>query len=120
MTLSVDDDRLTVLDAAGRLRFDRTLEDLDDVLLDSKTIERVQENSGGLAELRFINAIVGPTINESRIELVTYDKVLALTEHYTSSIDATDWYAKIRRFLRKHGWVPLFDRPEDDGETDTE
>jgi hypothetical protein len=114
MTLRVRNDRLRVVDARGRLRFDCTLEELDDVLLDTKTIERVQENPTAAPGAHFINATVGPAIDTSRIELVTYDEVLPLTEHYTSSIDATDWYTKIRRFLRKNGWVALLDRDEEE------
>lgn len=42
--------------------------------------------------------------------LVAANQRIPLTDHYTSSIDATDWFSKIRRFLRQHGWTPLDER----------
>jgi hypothetical protein len=88
------------------------LADLYDVSLDSKTVERVQESVGGIPELRFINSTVAPAVDESRIELETRDGSIFLTEHRVSHLDASDWSNKIRRFLRKNGWVPEDERPE--------
>lgn len=112
MTLVVAGGELTVKDARDQTVLECSLEELDDVMLDTRTIERVQETPGALAELRFINSTVGPAIDESRIVLITAHDELHLTERYTSSIDATDWYSKLRKFLRAHGWIPLLDRPE--------
>ncbi|HEX6272749.1 MAG TPA: hypothetical protein VFZ53_06915 [Polyangiaceae bacterium] len=87
------------------------LEDLHDVSLDSKSVERVQE-AGPMPELRFINSTVAPAVDESRIELETRDGSVFLTEHRVSNLDASEWSNKIRRFLRKNGWVPEDERPE--------
>ena len=108
--LTVDGDTLSVTDGRGRPLLEVSLDELESVVLDVKTIERVQENMGGLPEVRFINATVGPSIDTARIELSTQDETITLTERYTSSIDATDWLSKIRRFLRSHGWLPLAER----------
>ncbi len=87
------------------------LDALLEVSLDTKTIQRVQENvSSGIPDLRFVDSRVGPEIDTSRIELVLGKHSIFLTDEYLSSTDATDWFGKIRRFLRKNGWVPRDER----------
>lgn len=109
--LTVRSGQLVVCDGSGQELLNIPLDHLEDVSLDTKTIQRVQENlSSGMPELRFIDSRVGPAIDNSRIELVTTNQVLKLTEHHTSSTDATEWFAKIRQFLRKQGWRPLEER----------
>jgi hypothetical protein len=104
-------DRLTLTDRKGQTILDARILDISDVTLDTRTIQKVQENlSSGMPELRFIDARVGPGIDEARIEIRCGDRVLPLTEQRTSHIDASDWFAKIRRFLRRNGWVPLDER----------
>jgi hypothetical protein len=110
-TLRVAESRLFVTDADGRLLLKVKLSRLRDVTLDTKTIQKVQENlSSGIPDLRFIDSRVAPAIDNSRIELVTARETVVLTEHYTSSTDASDWFTKIRRFLRKNGWQPWDER----------
>jgi hypothetical protein len=111
-TLSVEDSLLVVVDAAGHELLHVPLDELEEVALDTKTIQRVQESitSGGIPDIRSIHSPIGPGIDNSRIELITANEVIPLTDHYTSSIDATDWFSKIRRFLRKNGWTPLDER----------
>jgi len=85
--------------------------DLEEVTLDTKTIQKVQENmASGVPDLRFIDSRVGPGIDNSRIALVTAEAEVLLTEYYTSSFDATEWFSKIRRFLRRNGWQPMDER----------
>ncbi|MEZ4439670.1 MAG: hypothetical protein R3B72_11310 [Polyangiaceae bacterium] len=105
-TLRVRDGRLAVIDRLGRVLVDEALDDVLEVELDTKTVEKVTENPSGPAELRFINATVSPAVDTSRIQLVLADREYRLTDHYTSNIDATDWNRQIRRFLRRHGWTP--------------
>jgi hypothetical protein len=102
-----------VLYMGGRRRPGRTeisLQDLCDVSLDTKTIERVQENPTGFPELRFINSTIGPKIDTARIELETRDGSIFLTEHRVSYLDSSEWANKLRRFLRRQGWVPEDER----------
>lgn len=102
---------LVVRDHAGTVLLDAPMEEIGHVSLDTKTIENVQESmASGMPELRFVQSQVGPAIDNSRIEIHHGDSVLLLTEEYTSNIDASDWALKIRRMLRKHGWVPLSER----------
>jgi hypothetical protein len=87
-----------------------TLDELEDVVLDTKTVEYVQEATSGVPELRFINARVGPAIDIARIELETPEGSIFLTEGFVSHTDAVEWFQKVRRFLRQHGWVPMDER----------
>lgn len=90
----------------------RTIElaDLLEVYLDTKTIQRVQESPGPIPDLRFINATVSGEHDSSRIGLELEHETLFLTEERVSHTDANEWFSKIRRFLRKHGWVPEDER----------
>ena len=38
-------------------------------------------------------------------------ETLFLTKERLSHLDANEWFSKIRRFLRQHGWVPEDERP---------
>ena len=110
-TLSVQNGHLIVTDARSHAIFSKGLDELLNVTLETKTIQKVQENmSSGIPDLRFIDSRVGPSIDNCRIELVTRDEVVTLTDFFTSSIDANDWFSKIRRFLRQNGWRPLDER----------
>jgi hypothetical protein len=109
--LEIEASRLRVTRGESELLLDVPLEELLDVSLDSKTIQRVQENAGhAMPELRFVDPVVGPPIEESRIVFETLDGSVLLNENFTSNIDATDWFGKIRRYLRKNGWVPEDER----------
>ncbi|WP_394824843.1 hypothetical protein [Pendulispora albinea] len=88
------------------------LDDLMDVTLDTKTIQRVQDGGSAIPAVRFIESQVGPEIETARVVLVARDQPCSvwLTEEYISHLDATEWFGKIRVFLRKHGWVPEDER----------
>jgi len=111
-TFTIESSNLIVVDAAGHELLSVTLDELEEVTLDTKTIERYQESvsSGGIPEVGFVPGRVGMAIDNSRIELVTAKDVIPLTDFFTSSIDATDWFSKIRRFLRQNGWTPVGER----------
>lgn len=108
-TLRVEKGTLSVALGAAAPR-EMALHRLLDVALDTKTVERVQEATSGFPELRFIDATVMPPVDEARIELVLKDESIFLSDDYTSHLDATEWFGKIRRFLRKNGWVPEDER----------
>jgi hypothetical protein len=87
------------------------LDDLLDVYLDTKTIQRLRESPGPMPELRFINATVGGEQDVARIGLELTSETLFLTKERLSHLDANEWFSKIRRFLRQHGWTPEDERP---------
>jgi len=87
------------------------LDDLLDVYLDTKTIQRLREAPGPLPELRFINATVGGDQDVARIGLELNHETLFLTKDRLSHLDSNEWFSKIRRFLRQHGWIPEDERP---------
>jgi hypothetical protein len=112
-TFRIDDQRLVVTNAAGWDVLDASLEELEEVVLDTKTIQKFHEDtSGGFFDARAIHVRMEAPIDNARIELVTVREVIPLTDHHTSSIDATDWLVRIRRFLRAHGWQPRGEREE--------
>lgn len=89
------------------------LEKLLDVRLDIKTIKPVMETPGPVPAARFINSRVGGEVDRARIELVRRDDSILLTDEYLSHTDSSEWSGKIRRFLRKHGWLPADEREAD-------
>ncbi len=110
--LRIHGGRLRVFDARERLMVDTSLDELLNVALDTKTIQSVQENSGSAVPgLRFIDSVVQAPVDISRIELVTEDGSFFLTEDHLPSIDTTEWFGKIRKLLRRNGWVPADERP---------
>ena len=83
------------------------LDELLNVSLDTKSIERVQEGGSAIPAMRFIDAQVGPAVDKARIVLVRSEgPLLPLTREYLAYMDATELLGKVRVFLRKHGWVP--------------
>jgi len=85
------------------------LDDVD-VVLDTKTIQRVQEGGSAIPAMRFIDATVGPELDTARIVVVGRGRRVPLTEAYVAHMDATEWFGKIRVFLRKSGWLPRDER----------
>jgi hypothetical protein len=82
------------------------LSQLLDVYLDTETIQRVRENPGPIPDLRLIDATLGGEQDTARIALELELETYFLTEERLSHLDASEWHNKIRRFLRKHAWVP--------------
>ena len=109
--LRVDNDVLHLSGPAFSPPISLQLGQLLDVYLDTKTIQRVQENPGPIPDVRFINATVSGEMDTARIGLELENETYFLTERRVSHTDANEWFSKIRRFLRKHGWVPADERP---------
>jgi hypothetical protein len=105
--ICVRNSRIRVTDANAKVVVDASFDDLLKVSLDTKSVQRVQESMrSGVPELRFMDAVVAPEIDVSRIEIETLDGSYFLTEHHVSNMDAVEWLGRIRRLLRKKGWVP--------------
>jgi hypothetical protein len=109
--LHVEGDELCVLGARTKqLKARLRLTDLADVTLDTKTIHPMMEGSNPIPGLRFIDSQALPEVDQKRILLVGRSGSVPLTEAYLASVDVTEWFGKIRVFLRRHGWVPESER----------
>ena len=120
VVLRVEDGQLSVLSANRKVEKERFALDDVDVVLDTKTIQKVQEGGSAIPAMRFIDATVGPELDTARIVIVSTSgrRRLTLTEDYVTHMDATEWFGKIRVFLRKSGWIPADERaPESDAPT---
>ena len=113
--LRVDGGELSVrLGRSRRFRACMKLPDLSDVVLDTKTIQRVVEGSTMVAGARYIESRTAPEVDVARIVLVKRDGSPAyLGERFLAHMNAVDGLGKIRVFLRKHGWVPDDERSAD-------
>jgi hypothetical protein len=119
--LRIEDGRLRVYGADSQELLNVALDQLDNVTLDTRTIQRVQENlRSGMPDIRFIDSTVRPESDISRIELKTSDASVFLSEEHFSSSDATEWLGTIRRFLRANGWVPQSEREAGAGTHESE
>ena len=110
VVLRVDGGELYVLSANRKVEKERFALDDVDVVLDTKTIQKVQEGGSAIPAMRFIDATVGPELDTARIVVVGGRRRLPLTEDYVAHMDATEWFGKIRVFLRKNGWLPVDER----------
>jgi len=86
------------------------LRHLEEVYLDTKTIQRLREAPNPVPQLRFLNQTVGGEQDVSRIALEFANDTVFLTDERISHLEANESFAKIRRFLRKNGWIPLDER----------
>jgi hypothetical protein len=101
-------DLVVALTGDKRKMLSVALGDLDDVVLDSKTIQRVHEGNALTPATRLLDPRVGLAVDTSRIALKIAGKPLwPLTEHYLAHMDAIESIAKLRVFLRSHGWQPV-------------
>jgi hypothetical protein len=96
------------------------LEDVSNVRLDTKSIQKVVEGGSMIPGMRFIDSKVAPELDVARIVIVCGEapNEVRLTDAYVAHMDAVEWLGKIRTFLRAHGWEPEDERAEP--ETDAE
>jgi hypothetical protein len=90
------------------------LEDLVDVVLETKTIQPVTDGGSAIPAMRFIDSRVAPEVDTARIALVERgaSEPIRLGDAYLAHMEATEWFGKVRVFLRKHGWLPEGERGE--------
>jgi len=109
VVLHVDRGELWIT-SANRTIAERVRLDEVDVVLDTKTIQKVQEGGSAIPAMRFIDATVAPEQDTARIVVVGRRERIPLTEDYVAYMEATEWFGKIRVFLRKNGWLPVDER----------
>jgi len=91
--------------------------DLDDVVLQTKTVERVVDIATGNPYARTLNPQIAPKTDTNRIALEGRGEAeFALTDEYQSHSDTLDWFGKIRVFLRRNGWTPIDEREPPSGQ----
>jgi hypothetical protein len=104
--------------------FSVKLDDLDDVVLDTKQVERVMDigsNAINIGTSALTPNIATPTETKRIVLEPAKGKTHALTKEFFGHAETTEWFAKVRKFLRDMGWTPLVEREEkDDGEADDE
>lgn len=110
VVLRVENGELCVLSGDGKREDHRFRLDDVDVVLDTKTIQRVQEGGSAIPAMRFIDATVGPELDTCRIVVVARGTRVPLSDDYVAHMDASEWFGKIRVFLRKNGWTPADER----------
>lgn len=112
IVLRVGEGELTVERQRGRERLLAVpLKSLDDVLLDTKSIQKLRRNT---APSSFgIGTSMDGAIDVSRVVLVPKepDDLVPLTESHIAHTDAVELAGRVRRFLRANGWVPSDERP---------
>jgi hypothetical protein len=113
VVLRVERGELWVTTARRSMASRFPLEEVD-VELDTQTIQKVQEGGSAIPAMRFIDATVGPDLDIARIVVVGRGERLPLTDDSVPYMEATEWFGKIRVFLRKNGWVPRDERDERD------
>lgn len=103
--------------------FSVRLDDLDDVVMETKSVERVMEvgsnainiGTGGIAPN------IGPPSETKRIVLEpAKGSPYSLTNEFFGHNETNEWFAKVRLFLRNVGWTPLAEREEADEEDEEE
>lgn len=111
VVLRVERGEVSLLTPRSRaLRATLPLDDLLDVTMDTRTITPVEEGDSAIPALRFAAARIGPEVDTARIVLVGRVGSTPLTEAYLPKMDTTEWFGKLRVFLRRNGWVPEDER----------
>jgi hypothetical protein len=97
--------------------FSVKLDDLDDVVLDTKQVERVMDigaNAINIGTSALTPNIATPTETKRIVLEPAKGATHALTKEFFGHAETTEWFAKVRKFLRDMGWTPLAEREETD------
>lgn len=101
--------------------FSVKLDDLDDVVLETKQVERVMDvgaNAINIGTSALTPNIATPTETKRIVLEPAKGSTHALTKEFFGHAETTEWFAKVRKFLRDMGWVPVAEREEKDDDTD--
>jgi len=97
------------------------LDDLDDVVLETRQVERVMDlgsNAINIGTSALTPNIATPTETKRIVLEPAKGSTHALTKEFFGHAQTTEWFAKVRLFLRNTGWTPLAEREEKDDEAD--
>jgi hypothetical protein len=128
IVLRVSGGELSVLPMGSkRESFRVKLAELDDVVLETRQVERVMDVGPNVVNIGMgpIAPGIASATDTKRIVLEpARGEPHVLTKDFFGHAETTEWFAKLRLFLRKAGWVPLAEReetdedPEDDDDDD--
>jgi hypothetical protein len=118
MVLRVESGELTVLPMGSKDEsYSVRLEDLHDVAMETKSVERVLETGANVVNIgmgAYAPSVASAT-DTNRITLeASRRQPFALTQEFYGHAETTEWFAKVRVFLRSVGWTPLDERAEDE------
>lgn len=120
--LRVTAGELAILPMGSKESVFRTrLDALDDVVLETHTVERHLDTAAGAVNFGMgaYTPSVAAATDTNRIALVSTDSGShRLTSEYFGHAETVEQFAKVRSFLRSMGWVPLSERDEDEDEDD--
>lgn len=115
--LHVSDGELRVFPmGSNRETFRVRLDELDDVVLETKSVERILDvgaNAVNIGMGALAPNIASPT-ETKRIALESSRGAHSLTSQFFGHAETMEWFAAIRRFLRSAGWTPLSERGEEE------
>lgn len=112
-TLQVRQGHLEVYLGSAVVAFRAPLRQLSDVAPDTKEFKRVIDGDSPIPVVRQATSRVAPDAAESRIELrFEGGRTVPLTEFRVPNVEVTEPLAKVRSFLRAHGWLPEHERDE--------
>ncbi len=100
------------------------LDELDDVVLETKAVERVMDVGANAVNIGMgpLAPNIASSTETKRIALESSrGDSHSLTKEFFGHAETTEWFAKVRRFLRSVGWTPLSERgeqEEDDEESE--
>lgn len=103
--------------------FRTRLDALDDVVLETKTIERHMDTAAGAVNIGMggLTPSIAAATDTNRIALVPAEgDSHVLTKDYFGHAESVEQFAKVRTFLRSMGWIPLSERGEDDDDVNEE
>lgn len=104
---------------SDRESFRVRLAELDDIELETKSVERVMDVGSNAVNIGTGNLApnIGPPTETKRIVLDPSEgDTHALTADFFGHTETMEWFAKIRVFLRSMGWTPLAERGESERE----
>jgi hypothetical protein len=99
------------------------LADLDDVVLETRSVERVMDVGANVVNIgtsALSPNIATPTETKRIVLEPAKGSPHALTKEFFGHAETTEWFAKVRLFLRNTGWTPLVEREDRDAEEDDE
>lgn len=99
------------------------LDGLDDVQMETKRVQRVLDSGTGAVNIGLgpLAPAVGAVSEAKRIVLTLEGgRSHTLTSDFFGDVDTSEWFAKMRVFLRSVGWVPLSERGESESEAEGE